>query len=127
MIPVYPEDDANSVAERYMAFKNITLNKNQLRSLTILIEDKINSASLLVEDFISKYENQSKVKLNKPDSLVLKEKAAMDRNQMEKMIKEAKTFNFTVEQRNLQRQSEESLIGKIYVELENKKVVKSIL
>lgn len=43
---------------------------------------------------------------------------------MEKMIKEAKSFDFSVDHRNMQRnQVEDPVIGKIYVELENKKVI----
>jgi hypothetical protein len=44
---------------------------------------------------------------------------------MEKMIREAKSFDFNVDQRNAQRNHDEPIIGKIYVELENKKVINS--
>ena len=54
--------------------------------------------------------------------LVLKEKNNYDRNQREKMMRESKSFNLITEKRLNQRNFEETLIGKLYVELESKKV-----
>lgn len=56
--------------------------------------------------------------------LVLRDKNAYDRQHLEKNLKEAKPFNFETDRRNIARSHDEQLIGKLYVELENRRVRK---
>lgn len=47
-----------AVAERYLKHRNIPAQKNVLKRLADIIEERINTASYEYEAFISKYEEQ---------------------------------------------------------------------
>ena len=120
---MYSYDDSFSVAERFCKLKNLQFNWPQFRAIAMLIETKINNTAQSLEAMIANRENQSD-----PFFLCFKNKCLgfedpnMSRSFGSQKIKETRAGGHS-SIRNVQSvYNEEIYIGKVYVELDNKKV-----
>lgn len=91
-----------------------------------MIEDKINAASFEVETYITQHEeqgNQNNLSIfNQTYCSATPGKGTPNTARLESNLKKGKNFNFGTAKRTPVKKQEDVLIGKLYVELENRRV-----